>query len=192
MANISVEQKAGGRNSWILMAVALLAVAGLMAWLAAATEDVDRTVAVDEGAAVDTASATAGGSAVALGAISAAPDTYAGRPVRVENVEVASKIGPRAFWALTDQGDRFLVTLGPAVADTTAIAQGQVVTVRGTVAPRTDALLDEWAQNGVIRPEARQDAGVASHYLQVEEVVGGAGATQAPTPQQPAAQQPGS
>lgn len=185
MANISVEEKAGGRNTWILMAVAILAVAGLMAWLAAATKDVDRTVAVDEGAAADTAVAAAGGGAVALSAISAAPDTFAGRQVRVENVEVASKIGPRAFWALTDEGDRFLLTLGPAVADTTAIAQGQVVTVRGTVAPRTDALLDEWAQNGVIRPEARQDAGIASHYLQVVEVVGGAGAAQAPAAQQP-------
>lgn len=190
MANISVEQKAGSRNSWILMAVAILAVVGLMAWLASATEDASRTVAVDEGAAADTTRAAAAGGAVALSEINAAPDTYAGRQVRVENVEVANKIGPRAFWANTGDGNQFLVALGSAVTDTTAIAQGNAVTVSGMVVPRTDEVLEGWVQSGAVRPEAREDALFATHYLEVTEVVGGAPAAQeaAPAP----AQQPGS
>jgi len=174
MADINVAHespKAPGRNSWILALVAILAIGGLMWYLASESAKVQHAVAVEQ-ADADDAAAEAGlsGEAAELPAIAAAPENFGGRELSVAGVEVAATLGDGAFWADVPGANPFLVVLAPGVTAGAPLAAGQRMAVTGAVEAVNDALLDEWAASGVIREGARDEASFATHYLRADAI----------------------
>ncbi|MEX2583377.1 MAG: hypothetical protein WD766_08885 [Gemmatimonadota bacterium] len=172
MADISVEQKQGGSASWIWAIAAVVAVVGLMGWLFT-TQTTTTQVVTEDAVVADTladGSAEPEAEAAELAAIGAAPDSFAGRELRVDGVEVAAVLGNRGFWADVPGSNPFLVILGPEVTDAEWLESGATVAVEGTVEPVTDAALNEWVEAEAIRTAARDEASFATHFLQVNEV----------------------
>lgn len=172
MADIDVEQEKGGQHSWIWAAVAVVSVVALMLWLATQDVDTGPVVMEDDTTAVDAAEDEApGGAEVAeLTAIAAAPDSFAGRPVRVEGVEVVATLGARAFWANIAGQNPFLVVVDDGAGDPSLVASGQDVNLRGTVAPVSEDVVDQWITDGAVNEGAREEATFATHYIQADRI----------------------
>jgi len=170
MADISVEKKKSGDFTWIWALIAVAAVGGLMIWLASTQETITQVATTGADTAPAGASAAVA-TPVDLPTLGAAPESFSGQRVRVSNATVAAVLGNRAFWADVPGANPFLVVLGPAVADVTWLAAGATTTLEGVVGPVVEADLDQWVQGQSIRPEARDEASFASHYLNAEQVV---------------------
>ena len=172
MADTTVERDKGGNLTWLWALLAVLAVIGLMVWLA--SQDVEEgPVAVEEESAVVAEGATTGAEAAELTAIAAAPATFEGRPVQVNGVNVAASLGTRTFWADVPGANPFLVVLAPAVANPEAAAIGSTVGLQGTVVPVTPELISEWVQQGALNEGARAEAEFATHAIQAERLTAG-------------------
>ena len=171
MADISVEQNssAGQQNTWIWATVAVLAVVGLMAWLA--TRPVQTTPVADEGTGTEatTAAAFGSGETVELSVLGGAPDTYLNRQVTVQGASVAAALGPRAFWADIPGANPFLVVLGEGAEGVGAPAPGQSYDLSGTVQAVDEATINQWVTAGTINQGARDEASFATHYLQATQ-----------------------
>jgi hypothetical protein len=175
MADINVAYeapKAGGRNSWILALVAILAIGGLMWYLAAESAKVQHTVALEQEADAEALAADAGlsGEAAELAAIAAAPENFAGRELHVADLAVAATLGDGAFWADVPGANPFLVVVAPGVAPPAALGGGHQQSVTGAVEPVSDAVLDEWVAAGTLRDGARDEAAFATHYLRADAI----------------------
>ncbi len=181
MADIDVQPKTttplggGSRGvpSWIWPLVAVIAVGGLMWWLAMESEATRGVALVEEGpagpAGVEVADPT--GELVELEGVAVDPDPYVERVIRVENVAVAATLGPSAFWADIPGMNPFLVMFAPDLRQRPQLAGGERLNLQGTVATVTDSLLDEWVLSGAIRPGARDEAAFATHYLLADLIV---------------------
>jgi hypothetical protein len=173
MADISVEKKKGGDLTWVWALVAVLAVGGLMVWLATSQQT---TTQVVSGVGTDTVAGAPGAGGVAaepvdMSALSADPEPFTGRRVQASNVSVAAVLGDRAFWADVPGANPFLVVVGAEVASTDWLTAGATLSrLEGTVQPVSDAELNQWVEGQVIRPEARDEASFASHYLNAVQV----------------------
>jgi hypothetical protein len=166
MADISVEQDSGRKTTWIWAAVAILAVVGLMAWLASQSENLERAAIVEgdaPAASADERRLTA--DRVELAELSNNPDAYAGQTVAVENAQVAAALGPRAFWAEIPGQNPFLVILGTNVQDVQMPVAGQRLDLQGTVQPVTEQQLDEWVTAETVAAGSRDEAAFATHFL---------------------------
>jgi hypothetical protein len=172
MADISVEKKQGGGDlTWVWALVAVLAVGGLMLWLATNQQTTTQIVSGIGADTVPGAPAAAAGEPVDLATLSADPEPFTGRQVQASNVSVAAVLGNRAFWADVPGANPFLVVVGPEVAATDWLNAGATLsTVQGAVQPVTDAELNQWVEGQVIRPEARDEASFASHYLNANQI----------------------
>jgi hypothetical protein len=172
MADISVEKKQGADLNWLWALVAVLAVVGLMFWLATNQQTSTQVLTGADngtGVAADPASTA---EVVDLSLLSADPAPYTGRQVRVADVTVAAVLGERAFWADVPGANPFLVVLGAEVSETGWVQGGATVnTLEGTIQTVDEAVLDQWVQGQVIRPVARDEASFASHYLNATQVV---------------------
>ncbi len=182
MADIDVQRKAGsapaagggrGVQSWIWPLVAVIAVVGLMWWLARESERTEGLTAVRETPAGTAPAAPTGPPAetTELAGVAAAPETFVGRRIAAENVNVAATLGPRAFWADIPGANPFLVTFSPDLTQSPQLASGQTVNIQGTINVVTDSLLNEWVRLGAIRPGAREEAAFATHYLLADLIV---------------------
>jgi hypothetical protein len=185
MADIDVVRKqdgaastgglAGGGMTWLWAAIAILSVAGLMAWLAIQSNRITTAAVVQEGAPAGTTPGAAGAAGDAetaeLAAVAGAPDTFVGRRLRVENVGVAATLGPSAFWGDIPGANPFLVLFSPNVTIQPQLEGGQRYTVQGIINEVTEADVDQWVQSGAIRPGARDEAAFATHYLLAEQIV---------------------
>jgi hypothetical protein len=171
MADISVEQRSGGQKTWIWALVAIVAVIGLMAWLARESAEIGRTAAIVEAdaaaaaAADDEEEAAAGTQTAELAELANNPDAYAGQTVRVLSVPVAAPLGPRAFWADIPGQNPFLVVLGTNVTGVQMPVSGQQYNLTGTVQPVTEQNIQDWATGGTISEGSRDEASFATHYL---------------------------
>ena len=170
MADIGVAPKAGGQQyTWVWMLVALVAVVALMWWLAAASADLaTQTPTVEEAVEGDNVGNVAVGTGELLefGTVAAEPSAYVGEQIRVENVDVAATLGPRAFWADVPGQNPFLVVLGPELSQVSELAGGERLHLAGTIQALDDAVLDEWEQEGALREGAREEVSfIATHYL---------------------------
>jgi hypothetical protein len=163
MADISVERKKGGEFTWIWAGAAILAVVGLMAWLFTTQPTTTQVVTGPAGDTAAEAESTA--QVVNLAEVGANPDAFAGREVRVENATVAAVLGNRGYWADVPGANPFLVIIDPTAGDAGWIAGGASRTLEGTVHPVTDEELETWVLSQAIRPEARDEASFATHYL---------------------------
>jgi hypothetical protein len=174
MAEIDIEQKQAGQKTWVWASLAIVAVVGLMLWLA--SQEVDEGPVMAEG---DTTGIeqTAGGQpadepgteVVELTAIAGDAASFTGRTVRVNDVDVAATLGDRGFWANVSGQNPFLVIVDEGAGDV-ELQGGEGLSVRGTVVEVTKALADEWVAGGAIREGARDEATFASYYLRADQI----------------------
>jgi hypothetical protein len=176
MADIDVVQKPSGGGSgnlaWLWALVAILAVGGLMAWLAVQSNRLTTQPIVQETAPRDApAGAAVDAEPAVLGDVAAAPEPFVGRRLRMDGVEVAATLGPSAFWGDIPGANPFLVLFSPNLTERPEIEAGQSYNLQGVINVVTDSLLNVWVESGAIRPGARDEAGFATHYLLAEEMV---------------------
>jgi hypothetical protein len=166
MADIRVQRgKHLGQNTWLWMAVALVLVAGLMAWLVVQTRQLPVAV-VETESEEDIAAAAV---PVVTLADFASPRELVGREVRVENVPVASRLSEQTFWTELPNGVPYLIRLTPAAqAEAGTIGGGQVVGMLvGQVHTMSDSVLTAWEQEGALRDEVqRVEASFATTFLE--------------------------
>ncbi len=173
MADIDVEQKTArpagggiGSMNWLWPLIAVLAVGGLFWWLARESEATRGTPVVQETTPAEQPGAPAApAEAAELPTVAGTPETYVGRRIAVDNVQVAATLGPSAFWADIPGANPFLVMYSPDLTQRPQLVSGQRVNVAGVIAPVTDSLLNVWVQSGAIRPGDRDAAAFATHYL---------------------------
>lgn len=176
MADISVTQKPRGSNTWIWMTLAIISVAALMVWLFFASEQARTVAAIDEDGAPATATEAEGAAAdgeteaATIPEIAGTPETFIGRRLRIENVEVAATLGPSAFWADVPGANPFLVLASPDMTQQPEISTGDQFTVRGSVAAVNDSLVNVWVESGAVNEQARDQAAFATHYLLAERM----------------------
>lgn len=168
MADISVQQKKATNLTWIWAVVAIVAIIGLMLWLA--TQPPPTPVVTEAGTGAGPAAEAASVETVDLANLGAAPDQYLGRSVEVRAVPVAAVLGDRAFWADIPGANPFLVILGPEVQDLSWVSEGASATLQGEVEPVLESGVAEWVGNGTIRPGASDEVSFATHYLLVDRV----------------------
>jgi hypothetical protein len=156
-------------GSWISVAVALLAVGVFLGWLA--TRQPEEAVAVREPGDRP----AAGGEDVATGRV-IEPDAltgtgardHLGQEIQLSSVPVSSPLGPQLFWIELPGGTPFLVRL----AQGTPPPAGRNVSISGTVMEKTEAMLDEWEQTGVLQSaDHRLQAEYGATYIEARRVV---------------------
>lgn len=111
--------------------------------------------------------------AVAPGELVSDAAQYAGQPIRLERVAVASRLGPgQAFWIRLPGDVPYLIKLDAALADRGGqLAGGDVVSVSGVVREMNDSVLADWEQKGAIRNEGhRAEAQFAITFLEAAEL----------------------
>jgi hypothetical protein len=177
MADISVERKAtGGQSSWLWVLLAVIAVGGLMAWLATRPDTTTQVVTDETGTpAAAGAGFGAGADPVELSALSADPDAYLDQEVVVRGTDVAAALGPRAYWADVPGANPFLVVLDQSVQNIDAPVSGQSYDLQGRVQPVTEQMVDDWVTAGTIVPGSRDEATFATHYLLANQAQPAAG-----------------
>jgi hypothetical protein len=161
MANTETtsSRKNGGSN-FMPLAVALVAVAVFIGWLA--TREPEQAVAVQE------PDADQGGPATVVEAttLSGAGQQYIGQNVQLTGVEVMSPLGSRLFW-IDAGGQPYLVHFEEGAMP----ESGARVQITGTVREKNEAVLDEWEQAGVLESEGhRLQAEFGSTYIQARRV----------------------
>jgi hypothetical protein len=158
-----------GGSSWISVAVALVAVTVFLGWLA--TRQPPETVAVDEPDAARAGAEDTGPPAMVI-----QPDaltgtgarSYVDQDIELQSVPVTSPLGSQLFWIELPGGTPYLVRL----AQGTQPPAGTNVRVVGRVVEKTDALLDEWEQAGVLQSaDHRLQAEYGGTYIEARRVV---------------------
>lgn len=139
-----------GATTWILAGAALLVVVGFLVWLGVTAEPSVVTV-IREDTAADTMAPPAGGEGAAVSAadLGANAAQYHDQTVQLQGVTIAQRMGPRVVFLDLPTGP-FLVKLSEALAAAPP-SSGARVDITGTVRAKTDAVLDEWEQEGTIR-----------------------------------------
>jgi hypothetical protein len=179
MADIDVVRKEpAGESSrsltWLWAVIAILAVGGLMAWLAVQSDRITTAAVVqedDDRRAAPAAAQPGDAEPAELGAVAAAPEPFVGRRVSVDNVEVAANLGPSAFWGDVPGANPFLVMFSPNLTERPELAAGQTYSLQGVINVVTDSAINAWVETGAIRAGARDEASFATHYLLAEQIV---------------------
>lgn len=164
-----------GGSSFIAVGVAVLFVAGFLAWLA--TRERPEAVAVAE---PDTAAAS-GAVDPAAPATPVAADSLArsgfvrermNQVIQLDSVPVSTSMGRYFFWIDLPNGQPFLIKL-----DSTTVAAGQTapasgrVSVTGRITAKDAALLDQWRQAGVLESDDhKMQAEFGSSYIEARRV----------------------
>lgn len=170
MANTetTTSRKQGGTNI-IPVAVALVTVALFIGWLA--TREAPEPVAVEEpDTPTDVADADDQGPATTIEDADilsgAGAQEYVNRNVQLERTPVITSLGARLVWIELPSGSPYLVLLPQGTA-----APSGTVTLTGMIRQKTDAVLDEWEQSGVLESEDhRLQAEYGSTYLEARQV----------------------
>jgi hypothetical protein len=164
--------RARGGSSWISVGVAILAVGLFLGWLATTKPPEVATVA-EPGA-----TGQEGQEGDAVAATSIEPDALAqdrqliGEMVELRSVSVSSPLGPQLFWIELPGGTPYLVKLDSTlVARATQVPAGRRVYIVGQVLEKTDAVVDEWMESGVLQSEDhRLQALFGSTYIEARTV----------------------
>ncbi|HSJ24044.1 MAG TPA: hypothetical protein VK929_05165 [Longimicrobiales bacterium] len=169
MANTetTTSRKQGGTNI-LPVAVALVAVAVFIGWLA--TRESPEPVAVEEPDAPTDVVADDQGPATVIEdpdvLSGAGAREYVNRSVQLDNTAVITALGSRLVWIELPNGSPYLVLL----PEGTATPSGQV-TLTGMIREKTDAVLDEWEQSGVLESDDhRLQAEYGSTYFEARQV----------------------
>jgi len=132
--------RGAGAPTLVLMLLAFLAIGGFMYWLNISSA----ATAVEVVETPDEPTAAAGG--MAFAEFAADPSAFSGQAISVNGVAVASVMGANAFWTELSQNAPFLIRLNPSLS--MSVAQGDVLSVTGTVVSMSDSILDAWTADG--------------------------------------------
>ncbi|HEX6308946.1 MAG TPA: hypothetical protein VFZ69_12200 [Longimicrobiales bacterium] len=163
-----------GGSSWIPVAVAVVAVAAFMGWLA--TREPPESVAVREPG--DTTADTLGGGAMGPaeaidpGVLVQNSSSYVGRVVAIESVPVQDVLGARMFWIELPGGSPYLVRMDQAniAAGAPLPATGSTVRVVGTVRQKDAALIEQWATSDSLTDDQRMLADFGGTFIEARVV----------------------
>lgn len=148
----------------LLMLLAVLGVAGFMAWLSvnSGSEEVP-VVEAGEPIILD----------VPLVDLALDSEKFVGLDVRLTNIEVSSLMGGGVFWTIAENGSPFLVKPSDdLVAAGIGAEKGEAVTVAGEVRAMSTEVLDAWERIGIIRSAAeRSITEYATAYLEASELI---------------------
>lgn len=167
-------QRSSGGSSWLPMAVAVLAIAGFIAWLA--TRQPPETIAVAEpGDTTEQADSDTTPATVVPPEQLVQPATaqgLVGQRVEVSSVRVQDVLGAQMFWIEMPDGSPFLVQMGSTLLarGTAQPTAGSRVRVIGRVAEKTPEVVDAWIADGVITEEQRILAEYGSTYIEAQRV----------------------
>lgn len=168
MTQTSTERRGSpGRSSnWLWMVTSIAIVVGFMIWLGANSQPSEVVVVeeeAEEAVAVPSEAVT-----VELSDFAASVDDFVGQMVRLDGIQVASRLGNEAFWTAPPGGIPVLVKLSPAlVADGFSVESGETLTVVGQVVAMSDSVLSAWEASGALQGEAqRAEASFATGYLE--------------------------
>jgi hypothetical protein len=100
------------------------------------------------------------------------PGALQGTLITLENVQVASKMGPHAFWIQLPNENPYLVKLDSTVLASGAIvAKGETYTITGRVTPMSDSIMSAWEKDGTITDEGvKAEAQYATSFIQVNRM----------------------
>jgi len=90
----------------------------------------------------------------------------AGQTVRVNGLNVQSKLGTKAFWVQLPNKNPFLIV----TAEDSPVQNGQTVDVVGTVKQMNPATLNEWVTSGRINENQKLEAEFATEYIEAAAV----------------------
>jgi hypothetical protein len=163
-------------SNWIPAAVALVAVAGFMIWLA--TREPPASVAVIEPGDTTADTLAQGGPAQTIEPEvlnqTATARELIGQDVQLSSVTVSDVLGTQMFWIELPPGNApYLVKLDSAqIASGIALpAPGSSVSVTGRVTEKTAALLDGWRASGALQDDnQRMLAEFGSTFIEARRV----------------------
>lgn len=99
------------------------------------------------------------------------PTPLQGELVRLNGMEVASRLGEQGFWVTLPNQNPFLVSLSPeVVAEGVSPAQGETVDMVGTIFPMTDSVMTAWTSAGTIAEGDVPVVQFATHFLEAAQV----------------------
>ena len=158
--------------SFLLMVVAILAIAGLMGWLAMQQRERGAT-AVAEGAGTDSAAVgTLTAEVVSDTAFEQNMRTYRGREIQLPAARFSAGLSPQTFWIELPTGQPFLVKLDSSMVAAGAVPPtGGVLDIVGAVREKDAATLTAWLQQGVLQNEdQRLQAEFGSTYMEARQI----------------------
>lgn len=153
----------------ILMIVAVLSVGGFLYWLNVTAQPTQSEVVEGSDEAEEEA-AFAGALSVSLGEFTQNPKEWVGQRVRLDEISVASPLGPEAFWTTLSNQQPYLIRLDTAVVRRGfEVSGGDSASVGGLVHPMTDSVLDAWMADSVIVNQGqRAEAQFATTFLEAD------------------------
>lgn len=159
--------------SFLLMAAAILLIAGLMGWLAMQRQDEGATTVAEAdttAAQVDTGAPPE--AVVSDTAFEQNIKSYRGRVIEIASVQFSAGLSPQTFWVDLPTGQPFLVKLDSAmVARGAAVPTSGRLSVIGTVQEKTPELVAQWVQQGVLEDDQqRMQAEFGSSYIEARLV----------------------
>jgi hypothetical protein len=171
MANSAAGKSSPTSALWPLAAILVVAV--FLVWLALTSEP-SVVVAPEETGGDTTALAAANETAtvVAPTEFEGNQQTYWGQEIQLQNVAVASTMGPQIVWIELPSGAPFLVKMNDALVQSgQAVAPQSRVTVVGRVLEKTDSVLSAWQQSGALQNDGhRQQAEFGTTYMEARRI----------------------
>jgi hypothetical protein len=165
---------AGRPMTLVWMVLALVVVGGFLTWLGMVSEPTS-VIVVDD---YDDENGEPGepGSVTTVHRDTLAENTarFAGQRVRVERVASTGRLGPAIFWGELGDMERqmpILVRVDPDLAARFQLESGVEYTITGQVQQITEALVEEWAEQGEFTGEGEQlQATFADYYIQASAI----------------------
>lgn len=160
--------RAGAANlTPLLMVASFAAMIGFLVWLGSTSEGTEAVMMDEETVELPDTSAEAGAVEASLDQLIQQPDQLEGQVIKITEIEIASRLGPEAFFLDLPQSP-FLVKM-----DSAMVARGQSVpppevnvTVTGTVHAMNDSIVSAWAEAGAITEGNRPLVEFATHWLE--------------------------
>lgn len=166
MADNKAERTEGKVGTTLILAVvSVIAVGAFLWWLSVTAQPTEVKVAETSDSTGSQPAMNA--TEVSLGQLAAGVDGYRGQTIRIPNMEVASLVGPQAFWVQLPNSVPFLVKLdSAAMAGGARLQTGSHITVTGTVLAMSDSVLNAWVQQGAITDAQKNEASFATTFME--------------------------
>lgn len=166
MAGTGTRAGAASKLSLPLMILAFVAVIGFMYWLNITAQPTEVAVA-EEGLEDDETAVT-----VSLGDFQMNPESYEGQSIRLNGVQVSSRLGGQAFWTTLPNEQPYLIHFGTdLVTEEFSVTQGDVVNLMGTVMMMSPEVLDAWQAGGAFTNDVQRiEAEFATSFVEASSV----------------------
>lgn len=152
-----------------LMILAFVVIGGFLYWLNLRSAQ-ERALDVVEDASSDTSGVMIA-ETVPPEELQTDATPYVGQLVRLENLDVASRLGEQGFWVTMPNQNPFLVSLSEEVmAEGVFPSSGETVSMVGTIMVMTDSIVTSWTSAGTITEGDVPVVQFATHFLEAAQV----------------------